>query len=522
MAVLAGFVFIGLVYLLTEGRRRHNGETFMLFLASFICLAAGSYIETVVSGEVACSRAWSQSMISSGLVAVGAVAMLAALAWLLPPQYGTNSAVRGFTFACVLLVAVIVAELLTTAGRGFLLDAPGWRHWRDAVTWYLPIVVILLAGAFAVRHVGVRGPDTALIARKQQRRAGIAAASVIAFTLVNLAALGPIGDRPADQWQRLPSWVVAVSVLVPLVGAAVVLVTLMWALPTSRTWQESAAVRHEDGTNGQGPGRGTGEAEAGPTRAVGADASTPRPEVGGVVDMARLRERLETYLVNHYVGLHVTVVSVALGIAGLTAAGLVAARGQIPTDYHLLLGFLWLASFFATVAAFAGAVVGSFALPGQIPAMWDLVLPLLLAVAEFLLFAALAPPIIDLGTGSIQTERTLSTAVGFWFYCLAGFGAVAAAHISRAWILFRNDAAFDPGLRKAIRKYRSRLLFPDTVGAGVCAILGLVAGTVTFGAPNAPMWLTYAFATGAVVLLVGAVASHGRTARHWRHIKLAD
>ncbi|MGC5019394.1 hypothetical protein [Micromonospora sp. DT47] len=239
MAVLAGFVFVGLVYLLTEGRRRHAGETFMLFLASFVCLAAGSYIATIVSGEVTCRRAWSESSISSGMVAVGVVAMLSALAWLLPEQYGEKKVVRRFTFACVLLLAIVVVELLTTSARGYLLDVPGWQRSRVWVAWYFPVVVVVLVGAFAARHIR-GGTDASQVASRQQRRAGVAAASVVVFALLNLAVIGPVGDRPADLWARPAAWVVAVSVFVPLGGAVVALGLLMWALPTGETWGTTA------------------------------------------------------------------------------------------------------------------------------------------------------------------------------------------------------------------------------------------------------------------------------------------
>ena len=51
-----------------------------------------------------------------------------------------------------------------------------------------------------------------------------------------------------------------------------------------------------------------------------------RPEPSVDVDEDLLRERSKTYIVDHYTGLHNTVVSVVLAAAGLSAASLAGAR----------------------------------------------------------------------------------------------------------------------------------------------------------------------------------------------------
>jgi hypothetical protein len=150
-AVLAGFVFIGVVYVLTDEHRRHHGATLVLFMAAFVCLGAGSYVGTLVAGEKPKLRAWSESMFLSGLVAVGAVAMLAALLWLVPYWYGEDVLVRRFSLACVLFLAVVVSELMTTAGRGYLLDV-GWGDRRNQLYWYLGAQFVLIVAATVGRH----------------------------------------------------------------------------------------------------------------------------------------------------------------------------------------------------------------------------------------------------------------------------------------------------------------------------------------------------------------------------------
>ncbi|GIM96665.1 hypothetical protein [Paractinoplanes toevensis] len=226
-AVLAGFVFIGMVYVLTEGFNRHHGHTLMLFMAAFVCLAAGSYTEALASGEVACLRAWSEGMFSSGLLAVGSTAMLAALAWLLPTRYGRDPIVRKFTILAALSIALIVSELLAAAAQGFLLDVPGRSHWRGAVGWSALITIALVIIAWLLRLANVV---------RDRYRVAIAAGGVIAFTFLSLVFLGPIGSLPRSEWVSPATWIVVASTVIPLYGGALVVATITWALPTGRSY----------------------------------------------------------------------------------------------------------------------------------------------------------------------------------------------------------------------------------------------------------------------------------------------
>jgi len=224
-----------------------------------------------------------------------------------------------------------------------------------------------------------------------------------------------------------------------------------------------------------------------------------------VIDRQRLRLRQDSYMVNHYVGLHITIVSVALGIAGVTAASLIAAEG-LTINYHLLLGVLWLASLLATVAVFAGAVAGSFALPAQVPSIWDLFLPLLIAVAEFLLFAVLIPQVTD--------TRPEGIAVRFWFFCMAVFGLLAVAAIIRARVVFFR-ASYADDVEADIGWYVNRLR-RDIAGASAVAAFGIIGGTFTAIYSNHAIWIAYCIAGLIAFVLVASIFAHGRTARYWR------
>jgi hypothetical protein len=232
----------------------------------------------------------------------------------------------------------------------------------------------------------------------------------------------------------------------------------------------------------------------------------PAPDTAlRMLDRSTLRERQGTYLVDHYIGLHVTVVSVALGIAGVAAASILAAP-NLSLERRLLLAVLWLASLLATATAFAGTVVGSFTLPPRVPAMWDVFFPLLIALAEFILFVVLVPQLY----GLVDTGQM----VPYWFYSMGAFCALAAGAVIRARILLGKAHHADE-IKDDIDWYRRRLV-NDIVGAGCVAAVSFAAGIVQTADRNESTWGAYTFAGLVVIGLSAALYGHGQTAHKWR------
>lgn len=82
--VLAGFLFAGFLILFSkEGPK--NAQTMSLFVATFVLLGFDSYLFSSVTGSVAdpiCARVWHEGVIASGLLALGAVALVCGIGWL--------------------------------------------------------------------------------------------------------------------------------------------------------------------------------------------------------------------------------------------------------------------------------------------------------------------------------------------------------------------------------------------------------------------------------------------------------
>ena len=226
------------------------------------------------------------------------------------------------------------------------------------------------------------------------------------------------------------------------------------------------------------------------------------------LDRGKIRARQSEYLVEHYLGLHVIVVSVALAMAGVSAASLITRPVSLGASLALL-GILWFASLLATAVAYAGTMVGAFALPPTIPAITDLLLPLGLGVVEFLLFSVLIR--------QVTMRAQLNTIIDAWLILMTIFAMIAAASILRARNLSMtglSDGVYSEDISESIQDYAARLL-ADLRGAGlVVVIAALGAGLQLAG--NTADWLAFLCSIAIVAVILTGLLAHGRTARMWR------
>lgn len=226
------------------------------------------------------------------------------------------------------------------------------------------------------------------------------------------------------------------------------------------------------------------------------------------IDVQELRERLKANLVDHYLGLHITVVSVALAMAGVAAASLIT-RPSSSGAYYVLPWLLWLGSLLATAVAYAGTMVGAFALPASIPAISDLILPLAMCVAEFLLFAILISQVTSLAH--------LSVIINTWLVLMATFGAIATLSIARAkhhFVAAAEGAIYSEDAVKIVNRY-VLYLRRDQLGAGVTAAVGAFGAGLRLSGLTTE-FLDFTFPLALIALLAAGLRGHAETSRMWR------
>lgn len=220
-------------------------------------------------------------------------------------------------------------------------------------------------------------------------------------------------------------------------------------------------------------------------------------------DKSRLRARQDSYLANHYVGLHNMVVSVALAVAGVAAASLVG----LPAAFRAYAPLLWImlaVSLLAVTVAYAGTVTGAPFLPARLPAMPDLALPLLLALNEFFLFGVLAHQVSAL-SGPQAIVRA-------WFIASASFGVFASLSIWRARSVVKSGQYSEDIV--TTRDWYVRRLTSDTVAALSTTVVSLVPVFLHSASQDEPSPIQYVMVGVLALQYCGGFVSHSSTRKH--------
>lgn len=210
-----------------------------------------------------------------------------------------------------------------------------------------------------------------------------------------------------------------------------------------------------------------------------------------------LRQRYDSYLINHYLSVHVTIVSVVLAVAGVDAAALLAPLTPLGT-YQPLLWAMWGVSLLAVAVAYAGPMTGAIVLPPRIPRALDLFLPLLLGVAEFVMFSILGSPAV--------AHVSATTILAGWWFSFAAFGLIAATSVARA-IQVVGSGSYEKRLEQPIEHYLAAER-RDCVAATLLAGVSIAAGALHTA--NNPLSLAknYALIGFVLLMLAGGFINH--------------
>jgi len=206
------------------------------------------------------------------------------------------------------------------------------------------------------------------------------------------------------------------------------------------------------------------------------------PAVTGLVVTAdRLADRRARYFMDQQIGLHGTIVSIALGVAGLAAASLFDVRAADRPN-HALLWLLWISSLLAVAVVYSGMTVNVYVLPSRIPSAADMFLPFAVGLTEFMLFAVLTTPLTaQLGPRSL---------IALWFGCLCLFACFASMIIQRVRGLFEHTE-YKPKAAQDAVSHVADLMLSDLRGASGTA-LASAAAAIAFGLfPVVPIDLAY-------------------------------
>lgn len=499
--ILAGFVFLGMIAIWTveHPASRKAGEwpkrrsyALQFFSVAFIVLALDSYTTAITSGEVDCNRASVEEAFSGGALGIGAAIMLAGLAWQLVTLSERVRELKQILRWMLSGLGFLILFMLSLSAMGIGDQLLGSRSHQfvDRAPWILggTLLVATVAAARFGPKADSKHIDLAVLV------ASLAALADGIFSALLSGFGGTLSIKYlATASTTLIDGIVVLAVLMPGIALiataapAVAAVTRDRSDPssspnTNEISPESAssaslgraleAAERQSQTMGEpipaAVRRSEGTSASVQSAAPGTNSENPRPRaMARGLSRETLSQRYDTYLADHYLSVHMTVVSLALGVAGLAAASLIAPSPRFGGD-QIALWALWLVSLLATATAYAGTMNGAIILPSRIPAVIDLLLPLMLGITELVLFAILAYQ----ATG-LSSVRSVLTA---WWFAFGVFGIVAATAVSRA-IHVIDRAPYDGALQPAVENYLAGIR-RDRMAAGATGALGAAAGTL--------------------------------------------
>lgn len=230
--------------------------------------------------------------------------------------------------------------------------------------------------------------------------------------------------------------------------------------------------------------------------------TTPQP-----LTQADLRGRLHSHLLGHYLQIHGTLVSIALGAAAFAAASIGLPEDGRPHGGGLA-WLLWTGGLLAIAVVFAGAVTGGFMLPGGIPSVLDLLIPLVTGLFEFAVFGVLTHGVADFS----DPKRRVAA----WFFAMTGVGVCAFVGIWRARVLV-EPSRYDASARPAADYYRARML-GDLAGAGSLGVVSAAGGALRLADVPFASACSYGFAGAASCVMAVGLVMHEITGRTLRDL----
>jgi hypothetical protein len=242
--VIAGFVFAGLIVLLSQPRphvsktEQQTGSArlraLIPFFATFVAMGLNAYVFGLLAGEEggadACRRIWTATAIASGMLAIGTVAAVSGIILLVraylarehlaPSDTQQLASLEKLLTVTIRLLAMVATALLFQRIYELLkvwysgdLHGLGW-------VWIFPIVGVCTAIVVAA----VRQP-AGKSAQFYDRMLFLAGVCTVLYSVAGTALVGFfLGVIPSSDWNSIPAavpWMVAAVVaLAPTVAIA--------------------------------------------------------------------------------------------------------------------------------------------------------------------------------------------------------------------------------------------------------------------------------------------------------------
>jgi hypothetical protein len=231
---LAGFVFTGMVLVITE-RRDHEADdavvALKLLLCAFLPLGLCAYLVSDTSGEHVCSRALGESVLDGAMLGIGAATILVAIVWLLSAY--RRREVAGLARRVCYAAFGFVDLLICTSAMSYVWDlSPVHRVHVIAFVLTVAVAATVAVALWVVRHFPWLPP------KPSHASINRAVAAILVQTAVLGTAVGLMLNAPAS-WQQ-PLWVTWSFYGLTLVFPTTSLILLMRAIPHTEGMKSTA------------------------------------------------------------------------------------------------------------------------------------------------------------------------------------------------------------------------------------------------------------------------------------------
>src|SRR5580693_7715136 len=164
----------GIVVLLSR-KMKNIGQVraLALLLAAFVALGLDSYLFGLVTGDSSCNRAWTEAMLSAGLLGIGAVAIIAGFG-LLVAEYVSGNDRESVTLLRTLFDFLRVGVVLVVLG---LLFMTSWNYLYAVLGSHVPgyakdlLLVYFGIGVLGLVVLVVQAIVNSIVKRRHERLA---------------------------------------------------------------------------------------------------------------------------------------------------------------------------------------------------------------------------------------------------------------------------------------------------------------------------------------------------------------
>jgi small-conductance mechanosensitive channel len=252
-AVLAGFVFAGIVAVLTvKAQKDDNADRALrLLLTAFFGLAVTAYLFADLAGEQTCPRAETEEVLAGGMLGTFAVVLMTSLTWLVLAYEEGDGKILDYLRKLIYLASGFVVLLLTTNSEGYLSAVLQYGShlvvniliYATGVAWVAGLVAVLAVRRSRLRqreerqkaaqdHRSSEPPPSTAIRSDADLTVKWCTRLTLCYLAVSALTAGIALSIPAESWYPIPApWAVYAAAWTALLLPLAVLMSAALALP---------------------------------------------------------------------------------------------------------------------------------------------------------------------------------------------------------------------------------------------------------------------------------------------------